>query len=102
MSRFQRQPDPERHYREQLRRAYEARERQARSAVTQAAEELVWLRHRLRCRCAGCGRASSRPYIENEGSPFAEEIVNWDWPDDLMPCSVCGVAVQEPRLQCPW
>jgi hypothetical protein len=56
----------------------------------QAAEELVWLRHQLRFRCAGCGRASTRPSIENEGSAFAAEVVNWDQPDDLVPCSVCG------------
>jgi hypothetical protein len=90
MPRFRRSSDPDQPYREQLRRSHEARERQARRAVKRATEELVWLRHRLRFRCAGCGRASTRPYVENEGSPFAEEVVNWDRPDDLLACSVCG------------
>lgn len=63
---------------EEARRTHKARERQARWETKRAAEELVWLLHRLRFRCARCGVMSTGPFIENEGSPFQTEFVTWD------------------------
>ena len=75
---------------EQARQAHEARERHARWETTRAAEELVWLLHRLRFRCERCGVASAGPFIENAGSPSQEEIVNWERPANLVSCHRCG------------
>jgi hypothetical protein len=48
------------------------------------------LRHRLSFRCAQFGALSAGHVIEHEGSPFDEEVVNGDWPDDPFPCTVAG------------
>ena len=55
MTRTRRQSATELQWREQARQAHEARERHARWETKRAAEELVWLLHRLRFRCEQCG-----------------------------------------------
>jgi hypothetical protein len=55
----------------------------ARREAKRGAEELVWLRHRLRFRCERFGVMSAGPIVENEGSPFQPEIANWDRPAKL-------------------
>ncbi|MDQ3693054.1 MAG: hypothetical protein M3464_05455 [Chloroflexota bacterium] len=84
------QRDAERALREQYRREHEAREKRARWAAKRLDEELVLLRHQVRFYCERCGTPSSGPDIENEGSPFAEEVINWDRPASLDPCLICA------------
>src|SRR3712207_2525515 len=90
MPRFRPRSDTEWQWREHARQAHEARERRARWETTRAAEELVWLLHRLRFHCEQCGVPSAGPFIENEGSPFYQEIVNWDLAANLWACGCCG------------
>jgi len=88
-SRIQGQRDAEWELRDQYRREHEAREKHARWAAKRLDQELVLLRHQVRFFCERCGAPSSGPVIENEGSPFAEEVIRWDRSDNLDPCIIC-------------
>ncbi|MDQ3693175.1 MAG: hypothetical protein M3464_06070 [Chloroflexota bacterium] len=85
-----RQSEAERELREQFRRDHEARERQARWKQQRWDDAQPLIRHQARFLCERCLTPSTGSAIAHEGSPVAEPVIDWDRPDNLVPCIVCG------------